>query len=236
MARANLFHRLKENILFWIALSIVAHLGLLILAHPFASAAPTLKPAIVVQLVTPPPKPPEAEPEPEPEPPQPEPVKPPPRKLEPKPVQAKTEEPPPREDPPPNVVAVAPTPEEQAPPPEVIKVPPPEPKPEPPKPEPSDADIKAYGRAFGNEIDGCKSYPRIAQMRGWEGSNSVRVNYDSNGRITSMNIEKPSDRDVFNTEAKKMAECAAAKMPPPSGSLHGSGFSITVPINFRLDR
>ncbi|MDR2875500.1 MAG: energy transducer TonB [Methylobacillus sp.] len=235
MARADLFRRLKENILSWVALSVAAHMALLAWAHPFASATPTPKPAITVQLVTPPPKPPEPEPEPlKPEPPQPD--KPQPQK--PKPVQAKTLDttPPPREEtPPPNVVAVAPKPEEQAPPPDTFKVPPPDPKPEPPKPEPSDADIKAYGKALSQEIGKYKSYPRIAQMRGWEDLIILLLDIDGSGKVISVRIEKSGDHEVLTTEAQEMVKRMLQPPPIPEG-LRGHTFVARVPVNFRLEK
>jgi protein TonB len=130
---------------------------------------------------------------------------------------------------------IAATPKAEAAPPTFTAPPPP---PEPPKPSgPSEADLDAARQAYGNslsrEIGKNKRYPRIAQMRGWEGSVRLQIDIDANGKIANVSVVESSDRDVFNTEALEMVK---RMVQPPSipEALRGKAFSVRVPISFRL--
>ena len=253
MARANSPSRFNEHTLIWaLGLSVIAHALLGLWLHPFESTPQPSKPPLTIELVkqeppppppvqeTPPPEPPKPEP-PKPEP-KPEPVKrplPKPKPIEqPAPIKAEeappAPEPPRQEAPPPPVITAAP--KAEAPPPTFTAPPPP---PEPPKPVgPSEADLDAARQAYGNslsrEIAKHKRYPRIAQMRGWQGSVTLLLEIDSNGKVTGVRIEEPSDRDVFNTEAQEMVK-RMVQPPPIPEALRGRSFNVRVPISFRLE-
>jgi protein TonB len=250
MARANSPSRFNEHTLIWtLGLSIIAHALLGLWLHPIESEQKTPKPPLTIELVkqepppapvqeTPPPEPPKVEP-PKPQP-NPEPVKrplPKPKPIEePAPVKVQEAPPapePPREEaPPPPVITAAP--KTEAPPPTFTA-----PPPEPPKPVgPSEADLDAARQAYGNslsrEIAKHKRYPRIAQMRGWQGSVTLLLEIDSNGKVIGVRIEEPSDRDVFNTEAQEMVK-RMVQPPPIPEALRGRSFNVRVPISFRLE-
>lgn len=254
MARANPPNRFQEHTLIWaLGISVIAHVLLGLWLHPIEFKKQPPKPPLTIELVKqePPPQPaqeiaPPEPPKPEPEPPRPqpkpEPVKrplPPPKPAE-QPAPAKVQEaptppePPRHEAPPPPVISAAPKPEE--PPPTFTAPPPP---PEPPKPVgPSEADLDAARQAYGNslsrEIGKHKRYPRIAQMRGWEGTVTLLLEIDSNGKVVSVRIEEPSDREVFNTEAQEMVK-RMLQPPPIPEALRGRSFNVRVPISFRLE-
>jgi protein TonB len=254
MPGAGFSDHLKHYSLAWaLVASVALHAILAGFLHPFKSDTPVQKPPLTVELVQPEPEPP-AEviappqpPEPEPEPPKPEPKpEPPVKRPEPpkpieKPAPAKVPDTPPppaepRPEPPaPPVITAAPKPE--APPPAVTAPPPP--PPEPPKPVgPTEADIEsarqAYGNSLSREIGKHKRYPRIAQMRGWEGTVSLLLEIDANGKVVSINIEEASDREVFNTEAQEMVK-RMVQPPPIPDALRGRSFTVRVPISFRLE-
>lgn len=250
MALADSNRLSQHSLLLALGLSLTVHAVLVLFLHPFKFDDPIEKPALIIELVQEAPKPPVEEIVP-PEPPKPEPPKPQPkpepvkRPLPPKPVNqpapAPTTEAPPPAEPqqvepsPPPVISAAP--KAEAPPPTFTAPPPP--PPEPPKPVgPSDAEIEAARQAYGNslsrEIGKNKRYPRIAQMRGWEGTVRLLLEIDSNGRIVSVRIEEASDREVFNTEAQEMVK-RMVQPPPIPETLRGRSFTVRVPIAFRLE-
>lgn len=175
-----------------------------------------------------------------PEPPKPEPVKKKPKPvIKPKPI--KKEAPAPIEEPeyvpPPvveNVIAVQPSVEKA---PEVV-IPQPPPPIEPPPPQaPSQAEIdnalSAYGNILGRAIAKHKSYPKIAQRRGWEGTTLLDLKLDSDGNVLSAVVRESSGYDALDNQALKMVE-KASPFPAPPKALQGRSFNITVPVSFKL--
>lgn len=178
------------------------------------------------------------------EPPPPEPVKPkvepklqPIAKPLPKPTVVKNEpveqSPPP--PPPTEVIAVAPkvdVPPSPVPPAPVVV-------PEPPRPPaPSQADMDEargkYGNALWGAISKEKKYPKIAQMRGWQGEAKVELLLDGSGKLKSKKIIQSSGYDILDKQALEMVE-KAAPYPIPPEILRDSNFTITVPIPFKLE-
>lgn len=252
MARADSSYRFQQSPFIWaLALSVIAHLVIGAWLHPIKFESAPKKPPLTIELVKrEPPLPPPQEVA-SPEPPPPEPPKP-----EPKPEPVKRPRPPkPDEQPAPIKTAESAPQEPQrsevpAPPPVISAIPkkaeeppafttPPPPPPEPPKAAgPSDADLEsarqAYGNSLSREIAKHKRYPRIAQMRGWEGSLRLLLEIDSNGKIVAVRIEEASDREVFNTEAQEMVK-RIIQLPPIPDTLRGRSFTVRVPIAFKLE-
>src|SRR5450830_1121346 len=110
--------------------------------------------------------------------------------------------------------------------------------PTPPPVGPSQADIddanKKYGNALWGAIGKHKQYPKIAQMRGWQGDVIVELQLDGNGKLKSKKIIQSSSYDVLDKQALDMVE-KAAPFPAPPEALRGSNFSIKVPIPFKLE-
>ncbi len=198
------------------------------------------KPEILeVELVSKPQPPPVTLPEPiqpQPEQPKPEPIKPkvnPVVKPLPIPTVIKDE---PTYIPPPTsqteVIAVSP--KAEAPPSPV----PPAPVVAPQSTEPNQADIRAANGDYGNTLWGAiskhKQYPRIAQMRGWQGESIVELQLDGNGKLKSKKIIKSSGYEALDKQALEMVD-KALPFPAPPEVLRDSNFSITVPIPFKLE-
>lgn len=199
---------------------------------------------LTVELQPPPPP----KPLPPPEPPKPEPEKPkePPKKPIPlpKPVPLpqplpRTETPPPEpvrpvEPPPPQVIAATPQPSET--PPAFVA---PAPPPEPPKPKgPTDQEIDTakgnYGSLLSREFAKHKQYPRLAQMRGWQGTTKVELHIDASGNVISSGISESSGFDILDKQALEMVR-KASPLPLPPDTLRGREFVIIVPVAFRLE-
>ncbi len=111
--------------------------------------------------------------------------------------------------------------------------------PEPPKPiVPSQAEINAalngYNNALWGKIGKYKQYPKIAQMRGWQGEVIVELLLDGNGKLKSKKILTSSGYEVLDKQALEMID-KAAPFPSPPEALRASSFSITVPIPFKLE-
>lgn len=169
--------------------------------------------------------------------PQPEQIKPLPKttpKLEPKPVETKPESmqsaPPP---PPPAVITAAP--KVDAPPAITVPTPPLEP---PKKIEPSEDDISAalgqYSGTLGHAIAKHKQYPKIAQMRGWQGDCLLDLKIDANGNVLSARVKESSGFEMLDKQALEMVR-KASPFPTPPDALRGRSFNITAPVSFKLE-
>ncbi len=187
---------------------------------------------LVVELIqqAPPPPPPV------PEPPKPEPIKPKPLiKPQVKPViiptETKTDPTPP--PPPPEVIAVAPQVDAPPPPTPPVAIAPREP-PKPVVPVDTSAARDNYDNALWSAIVKHKQYPRIAQMRGWQGEAIVELQIDGHGKLKSKRIVLSSGHEVLDKQALDMVE-KALPFPAPPEALRGSNFSVKVPIAFKLE-
>jgi periplasmic protein TonB len=239
----------NENTLIWAVIcSILLHVMLAVVLPNFKFDTKKDKPLpLTIEIMQPTPSVPAALPEPaiEPEPIKPEPIKKPELIKEPvKPIKQKSPEPAPvqeakpepasAEPAPPNVITAAP--KIDAPPAEV-KVPPPQPEP-PKKVEPSEADISnalgQYGGMLGRAIAKHKSYPKIAQMRGWQGECLLDLKIDSSGNVLSANVKESSGYESLDNQALEMVR-KASPFPAPPEALRGRNFNITVPVSFKLE-
>ena len=236
----------RERAFVWaLVLSIVLHGALLLTkGFEFDRSPPADSLIIELQQVEEPLPPP---PQPEPPPPKPQPPKAPSVKPKPAPApvpvtespaplpppQAQPDpEPAPQPAPPPEVVSVAP----QAEVPPAFTAPPP---PEPPRiPSPSQQDIDAarngYSLLLAREFSKYRQYPRIAQLRGWQGTVRVQLELDSNGNITQSSIKESSGFDVLDRQALDMVK-KATPLPLPPEVLRNRAFSILVPVTFKLN-
>ena len=145
---------------------------------------------------------------------------------EPEPTQAKPPSPP-------SVITAAP--KVDAPP--IITAPPPPPEP-PKKIEPSQDDIKAalgqYSSTLGRAIAKHKQYPKIAQIRGWQGDCLLDLKLDGSGNVLSASVKKSSGHEALDNQALEMAR-KAAPFPAPPDVLRDRSFNLTVPVSFKLE-
>jgi len=236
-------HRHHVDILFTgaLLLSLALHAITLAMLPGLPTALNKTANSLTVELQSPPPKP-----LPPPEPPKPAPKElkelpkklppqPKPQPIPPPPVEMTQPEPAPvhTPEPPPQVIAALPKAEE--PPPAFVA---PTPPPAPPKPKaPTEQDIEMargnYGNLLSREFAKYKQYPRIAQMRGWQGTSKVELHIDANGNITSSTISESSGFEVLDKQALEMVR-KASPLPLPPEVLRGREFTIIVPVAFRL--
>lgn len=130
------------------------------------------------------------------------------------------------------VIAVKPAPERTVP---TQTVSAPEPK-EPPPPSQAEIDNATgrYGNSLWNAISKHKKYPKIAQMRGWQGETIVELELDGTGRLKSKKIIQSSGYEVLDKQALDMVD-KAVPFPTPPEVLRNSNFTITVPVPFKLE-
>lgn len=129
------------------------------------------------------------------------------------------------------VMSVAPTVEATP----VFTAPPPPP---PPPPGPSQADLDAARRGYAERLARAiaqhKKYPRVAQMRAWQGEVLVDLKLDNQGNVLASGIERSSGYEVLDKQALEMV-ARAAPFPAPPDILKSSVFNIQVPVSFKLE-
>ena len=137
--------------------------------------------------------------------------------------------------PPAEVIAVTPKPDATPTtiPPAIVVTPTPPPLTGPSQAELDDAKGR-YGSTLWGAIGKHKQYPKIAQMRGWQGDVVVELQLDGNGKLKAKKIIKSSGYDALDKQALEMVE-KAAPFPAPPEALRGNSFSIRVPIPFKLE-
>jgi protein TonB len=94
--------------------------------------------------------------------------------------------------------------------------------------------LESYSSLLANAIAKYKQYPKIAQMRGWQGTVVVDLEIDIKGAVISVKIKKSSTYEVLDNEALEMIK-KASPFPAPPESLRGKNFNVLVPISFKLE-
>ena len=100
---------------------------------------------------------------------------------------------------------------------------------------PSAEALSDYTRSLSKALDGYKEYPRIAELRGWEGSVTMRLRVGRSGRLIEAQVYKSSGFAVLDQQAVAMVSKAGVLPVPPEG-LDAAEVPVLVPINFRLER
>jgi protein TonB len=99
---------------------------------------------------------------------------------------------------------------------------------------PPDPDLLAgYGRALSDAIGRYQRYPRVAQMRGWQGTATVALKFGSGHKLLSTTLQKSSGHEILDDQAVEMVK-DAQPLPKPPESLRNRDFTVLVPIAFRL--
>ena len=95
--------------------------------------------------------------------------------------------------------------------------------------------LAGYGKKISDVLARYKEYPRIAQMRGWEGSVTMRLRVAPSGRLVDAELYASSGYEVLDRQAIAMATRAAQLPVPPQGLAVGE-VAVLVPVVFRLER
>jgi protein TonB len=98
------------------------------------------------------------------------------------------------------------------------------------------ADLLAgYGSSVSRLLARHREYPRIAALRGWEGTVTMRLRVGATGRLLEAGVDSTSGHAVLDAQALEMVK-RVAELPPPPEGLRGREFAVLVPVVFRLER
>jgi protein TonB len=95
--------------------------------------------------------------------------------------------------------------------------------------------LALYTKSLSEMFARYKEYPRVAELRGWEGSVMMRLRVAPSGRLIAAELYKSSGYDALDKQAMTMVTRAAVLPVPPEG-LNAAEVPVLVPINFRLER
>lgn len=91
-----------------------------------------------------------------------------------------------------------------------------------------------YSSLLAAAIAKYKQYPKIAQMRGWQGLIIIELQLNPQGAVIYSQIKKSSGYDVLDQEALEMIK-RASPFPQPPEVLRSKNFTVLVPISFKLE-
>jgi protein TonB len=103
-----------------------------------------------------------------------------------------------------------------------------------PSPEKVTAATNDYSSLLAAAIAKYKQYPKIAQMRGWQGLVIIELQLNPQGGVIYSQIKKSSGYDVLDQEALEMIK-RASPFPQPPEALRSKNFTVLVPISFKLE-
>ena len=93
--------------------------------------------------------------------------------------------------------------------------------------------IESYRTKLTKSIARQKRYPRIAQMRGWQGEIIIDLKIDGQGNLIKAKIKQGSKFKILDTEGMNMVK-RASPFPKPPKELESKIFNVIVPISFKL--
>ena len=104
--------------------------------------------------------------------------------------------------------------------------------------QPSPEVVKQVTDSYTNQLTRAiakqKKYPKIAQMRQWQGEVLLNVEIDPQGNLVKTEILEASRYKILNNEAVDMVK-RAAPFPNPPEELQKRNFTVLVPISFKLE-
>jgi len=105
-------------------------------------------------------------------------------------------------------------------------------------PQPSPEVVKKVTDSYTNQLTKAiakqKKYPKIAQMRQWQGEVLLNIEIDPQGNLVKADILEESRYKILNNEAIDMVK-RASPFPQPPEELRLKNFTVLVPISFKLE-
>ncbi|GAB2180473.1 hypothetical protein DLREEDagrD3_06960 [Denitratisoma sp. agr-D3] len=97
--------------------------------------------------------------------------------------------------------------------------------------------LAQYGQSLSDWLARQQHYPRLAEMRGWEGEVRLHLRIARKGALVDVQISRSSGYDVLDRSALQLVQ-GATLPPPPANLTLGSEetLDITVPVHYRLRR
>lgn len=104
---------------------------------------------------------------------------------------------------------------------------------QPVQPEPAaESLVASYGNALLEAVQARRRYPRIAQIRGWQGTVATEIRFLPGGRLGEVSVVSSSGHAVLDEQALDMIR--DAPLPPLPRSLRQREFVLRLPVEFRL--
>jgi protein TonB len=98
---------------------------------------------------------------------------------------------------------------------------------------PSPDALASYGTSVSRLLARYREYPRVALMRGWEGTVTVELRVAPGGKLIEAKVEGSSGHEVLDTQALEMVK-RVPELPQPPQGLRDREFAVFVPVVFRL--
>jgi periplasmic protein TonB len=95
--------------------------------------------------------------------------------------------------------------------------------------------IESYSVTLTKAIAKQKKYPRIAQIRGWQGEIIIDLEIDGQGNLIKSKIKQRSKFKILDDEGMNMVK-RASPFPKPPKELESKIFNVIVPISFKLQQ
>lgn len=93
--------------------------------------------------------------------------------------------------------------------------------------------LAAYGRNLAGAVAVHQRYPRLAQIRQWQGTTLLQLELAVGGQLQSVRVLSSSGHDILDRQAIDMVR-AAVPLPPFPASFAGRSLTVDVPVVFRL--
>lgn len=100
--------------------------------------------------------------------------------------------------------------------------------------EPNLTTLSSFAASLSAMLGKYQQYPRLAQIRRWEGKVEIRLYYARKGAITSMVITHSSGHEILDQQALEIVKQVAPHAAVPEALLGGE-FTLVIPITFRLE-
>lgn len=94
---------------------------------------------------------------------------------------------------------------------------------------PAAAQTPEWTKQVGRIIASKQTYPRVAQMRGEEGTARVKIYVGANGAVQKTELVAPSGSAALDKEALAIPTKAGLLPAPPGGPT-----TVTVPLTWKL--
>lgn len=95
--------------------------------------------------------------------------------------------------------------------------------------------LASYRQRLTSLLARQQSYPRIAEMRGWEGEVRLRLRVARKGQLLAVALDRSSGHAVLDEHAAAML-AELGNLPPLPEAVEGSEILVVVPINYRLNK
>ena len=101
-------------------------------------------------------------------------------------------------------------------------------------PTPTDpVSLVGYGRDVAGAVARHQRYPRLAQMRQWQGTALLQLQITADGKLADARVLSSSGHEILDRQALDMVR-EAVPLPPLPTARSGRALTVDVPVTFRL--